>query len=161
VRKAAPLLPQCHGYRELVLDVSKTHTHERNDEPTLRALGHQHAGRPTKRLQTKADAKYRKHTRPFKALNIAFLPVLADTAGRLHEDAVRLLYHAATVEASGNVDDEGLIGREREDHRFGFRRAAIFRRHQAELELLLAALGAQQWHLPDRFSFAIPSSRQS
>jgi hypothetical protein len=33
---------------------------------------------------------------------------------------------------------------------FGFRRAAILRRHQAELGLLLAALGAQQRHLPDR-----------
>jgi len=65
---------------------------------------------------------------------------------------VRLLYHAASV--------KGLIGREREDHRFGFRRAAIFRRHQADLGLL-AALGAQQQHHPDRFSFAIPRSRQS
>ena len=53
-------------------------------------------------------------------LHIAFPPAMADTVGYLHEDAVRLLYHAATVKASGNVDNEGLIGREREDHRFGF-----------------------------------------
>jgi len=38
---------------------------------------------------------------------------------------VRLLYHAANVQASGNVDNEGLIGRAREDHCFGFRRANI------------------------------------
>jgi len=89
-------------------------------------------------LPSSLDAKYRKHTRPYKALNIAFLPVIADTP------AVRLLYHcAATVKASGDVDNEGLIERERVDHRFGFRRATIFRRHQAELGLLLAALGAQ------------------
>ena len=43
--------------------------------------------------------------------------------------------------------NEGLTGREREDHRVGFRRATIFRRHQADLGLLLAALGAQQRHL--------------
>jgi hypothetical protein len=45
--------------------------------------------------------------------------------------------------ASGNVDNEGLIGRAREDHRFGFRRANIFRHYQADLGLLLAALGVQ------------------
>jgi hypothetical protein len=33
---------------------------------------------------------------------------------------VRLLYHAATVKVSGNVDNESLIGCERKDHRFGF-----------------------------------------
>jgi len=57
---------------------------------------------------------------------------------------------------------EGLIGLEREGHRFGFRRAAIFfRRHQADLGLLLAALGAEQRHQPDPFSFANPRSQQS
>jgi len=49
---------------------------------------------------------------------------------------VRLLYHAATVKERGN---EGLIGRAREDHCFGFRRANIFRQYQADLGLLLAA----------------------
>jgi len=34
---------------------------------------------------------------------------------------------------NGNIDNEDLIGRAREDHRFGFRRANIFRRYQAEL----------------------------
>jgi len=92
---------------------------------------------------------------------IAFLPVITDTAGRLHEDAIRLFYHAARVKASGNVDHEGLSGRERDDHCFGFRRAAIFRRYQADLRLLLAALGAQQRHHPDHFSFALPRLRQS
>ena len=76
-------------------------------------------------MKVRADAKYRKHTRPYKArglygrvclrylayrlLHIALLPVVADTVEYLHEDAVRLLYHAATVKASGNVDNEGLI----------------------------------------------------
>jgi len=58
-----------------------------------------------------------------------------------------------TVKASGNVDNEGLTGRAREDHRFGFRRANIFRHYQADLGLLLAALGAQQRHHPKHFSF--------
>jgi len=49
----------------------------------------------------------------------------------------------------------------REDHCFGFRRATIFRRHQAELGLLLAAIDAQQRHPPKHFSFAIPRSRRS
>jgi hypothetical protein len=138
------------GHRELVSDVSRKHTHTKASAP---------AGR--RALKARADAKYRKHTHPYKALNIALLPVVADTVGYLHEDAVRLLYHAATVKASGNVDNEGLIGREREDHRFGFRRANIFRRYQAELGLLLAALGAQQRHHPKHFSLAIPRSRQS
>ena len=74
---------------------------------------------------------------------------------------MRLLYHAATVKASGNVNNEGLIRREREERRFGFRRAGIFRRHQADLGLLLAALGEQQRHQPDRFSVAFPRSQQS
>ena len=69
----------------------------------------------------RADAKYRMHTRPYKALHTALFPVVADTVGYLHQDAVRLLYHADTVKASGNVDNEGLIWRAREDHRFGFR----------------------------------------
>ena len=50
-----------------------------------------------------------------------------------HEDTVRLLYHVATIQASSNVDNEGLIGRGRQDHRFGLRRASIFRRLQADL----------------------------
>ena len=50
-----------------------------------------------KHLQPKADAMYSKHTDPYKALNIAFLPVLADTVGRLHGDAVRLLYGAPAL----------------------------------------------------------------
>ena len=54
-----------------------------------------------------------------------------------------------------------LIGRAREDHRFGFRRANIFRQYQADLGLVLAALGAQQRHHPKHFSFAIPRSRRS
>ena len=101
------------------------------------------------------------HTTPYQSLHIAFLPVVADTAGRLHEDAVRLLYHVATFQASGNVDNEGLIGRARQDPRFGYRRASIFRRLQADLGLLLAALGAQQRHAPAGFSFLPPRPRRS
>jgi len=88
---------------ELVLDVSRSHTHERNSAPKL-----------PKHLQTQADAKYRKHSRAYKALDIAFLPVLADTLGRLLADALRLLYHAATLKASGNVATQtssGVSGR--------------------------------------------------
>jgi hypothetical protein len=77
----------------------------------------------------------------YLVINVRPPPVLADAVGRIHADAVRLLYHAATVKASGNVDNEGLIGRERDDPRFGFRRVAIFRRHRADLGPLLAALG--------------------
>ena len=40
--------------------------------------------------------------------------MIADTEGRLHEDAVGLLYHGATVKASDNVDNKGLIGQEQE-----------------------------------------------
>ena len=138
------------GCCELVIDVTRTHTHTKVGGPLGRKV-----------LQEKAAAKYRKHTQPYKSLHIALLPVVADTVGCLHEDAVRLLYHAATVKASGNVDNEGLIGRAREDHRFGFRRANIFRQYQADLGLVLAALGAQQRHHPKHFSFAIPRSRRS
>jgi hypothetical protein len=38
----------------------------------------------------------------------------------------------ATAKASGNVDSEGLIRREREAHRLGFRRATIFRRPESK-----------------------------
>ena len=66
--------------------------------------------------------------------------------GRLHADALRLLHHVACVKVSGDVANEGLIGREQEDHRFGFGRAAILGRYQAELRFLLDPLGAQQRH---------------
>ena len=44
----------------------------------------------------------------------------------------------------GNIDNEGLIWGEREDHLFGFRCATISQRLQADQVLLLAALDAQQ-----------------
>ena len=53
------------------------------------------------------------------------------------------MYQVAPSQASGNIDNEGLIGRERQDHAFDYRRASIFRRRQADLGLLLAALRAQ------------------
>jgi hypothetical protein len=66
-----------------------------------------------------------------------------------HTDpAAQARAHSATVKASGNVDNEGLTRWEREAHRFGFRRAAIFRRYQADLGLLLAALGFLGISLP-------------
>ena len=67
-----------------------------------------------------------------------------------------VLHHVAYFRASGNVDSEGLIGREREDHRVGFRGAAILRRYQAELGILLAAFGAQHLHYPKHFSLLRP-----
>ena len=138
------------GKPDLVIDVTRAHTHTQRGVAIGRQL-----------LQHKADAKYRKHTQPYTSQHIAFLPVVTDTVGHMHADAVRLLYHATAVKASGNVDNEGLIGRAREDHRFGFRRANIFRRYQADLGLLLAALGAQQRHHPQHFSFVVPRSRRS
>ena len=45
------------GHRELVLEVSRTHTHTKAGVPTTRRA-----------LKARADAKYRKHTRPYKAL---------------------------------------------------------------------------------------------
>ena len=59
------------------------------------------------------------------------------------------------------LNNEGLIGRARQDHRFGYRRASMFRRLQADLGLLLAALGAQQRHAPAGFSFLPPRPRRS
>ena len=47
------------------------------------------------------------------------------------------------------------------DHLFGYLRASIFRRLQADLGLLLAALGAQQRHAPAGFSFLPPRPRLS
>jgi hypothetical protein len=44
------------GHCELVLDVSRTHTHTKAGAPTGRRA-----------LKVRADAKYRKHTRPYKA----------------------------------------------------------------------------------------------
>ena len=69
------------------------------------------------------------------------------------------MYQVATCQAPGNIDKEGLIGRERQDHAFDDRRASIFGRRQADLGLLLAALCAQQRQAPAHFSFAIPKLR--
>ena len=44
------------GHRELVLDISRTHTHTKAGAPTGRRA-----------LKARADAKYRKHTQPYKA----------------------------------------------------------------------------------------------
>jgi len=128
-------------------------------KPTSNQKGKDKGRRPFALLDhPKADVKYRKNKSPYKALNIAFLPVIADTVRRLRMRCAcsimrPLSRHLAT---STTRPSEGLIGREREDHRFGFRRATIFRHHQAELGLLLAALGAQQRRHPKHFSFAIP-----
>ena len=148
------------GSLELVIDVARVHTHNKAGQDCRRGAGSGSA-RPTAHLLSRANDKYAKHAKPYQRLNIAFLPVVADTAGRLHEDAVRLLYHVATIQATGNVDNEGLIGRARQDPRFGYRRASIFRRLQADLGLLLAALGAQQRHAPAGFSFLPPRPRRS
>ena len=67
----------------------------------------------------------------------------ADIDGRLYVDVARLLYHVATVKATSDADNEGLIGRGRQGHRFGLSRPS------SELSLLLAALGVQQRHDPD------------
>jgi len=102
-----------------------------------------------------------KHTHPYKTLHIAFLPVIADTVGYLHEHAVRLLYRAATVKAAGNLDNEGLIGRGSSlRHPKGEYLPAL----PGRTGLLLAALGAQQRrhpNFPKHFFLAIPSSRRS
>ena len=148
------------GSQELVIDVICVHTHAKDGRDNRLRPGNG-SDRPMAHLQSRANQKYTKHTPPYQRLHIAFLPVVADTAGRLHEDAVRLLYHVATIQATGNVDNEGLIGRARQDHRFGYRRASIFRRLQADLGLLLAALGAQQRHAPAGFSFLPPRPRRS
>ena len=68
--------------------------------------------------------------------DIAFLPIVADTEGRLHDDAARLLYQVASIKVSGWGPHPGRINR----------RSTIFRRLQADLGLLVAALGAQQRH---------------
>jgi len=116
--RGLPTLPWvgcCHDRARFPCTVFSRERVQTNDEGGgKRSIkrGLQHAGRPTQHLQRPADAKYRKHIRPCKALSIACLPVIANTVVRLLEDAVRLLYHGATVKASGNVDNEGRIGRE-------------------------------------------------
>ena len=94
-------------------------------------------------------------------VNCKVMRIVAEAAPRCRRFCKTTFYLKATVKASANVDNEGLIGRAREDHRFGFRRANIFRQYQADLGLLLAATGAQQRHDPKHFSFAIPRSQRS
>jgi hypothetical protein len=59
------------------------HTHQARRP----GLGRRLAGRPAKLRQLEADAKHRKRTRPYKALNIALLDILA--GGRVHSGVVR------------------------------------------------------------------------
>jgi len=41
--------------------------------------------------------------------DIAFLPIVADTEGRLHDDAARLLYQVASIKVSGWGPHPGRI----------------------------------------------------
>ena len=72
-----------------------------------------------------------------------------------------LVYNVATIQASGNVDNEGLIGRAQQNHHLGYRRVSMFRRLQADLGLLLSALGVPQRHAQASFSFLAPWQRHS
>ena len=74
-----------------------------------------------------------------------------------NEDVARLLYHMVTIQPSGNEDNEGLIGREREDHGLGFR-ATIFLSAVSKLTSASSSPppGAQQrHHKPDLCSSAL------
>ena len=66
---------------DTVIDVSRPHTHD--------GAGHI---KPTA-LQAWARTKYTKHHRGYKALGIGFFPFVVDTLGRLHDDALRTIWH--------------------------------------------------------------------
>ena len=89
---------------------------------------------------------------------IPIYPIFPHGGGRREEDEEEASLEASLVKMRSNLH---RAGRAREDHRFGFRRANIFRQYQADLGLILAALGAQQRHHPKHFSFALPRSRRS
>lgn len=61
------------GAREIVIDVSRKVTHDKKVNAASGVPGHPtaEADAPTKHLHNPASAKYRKHARPYVALNIA------------------------------------------------------------------------------------------
>ena len=82
------------GY-DTVIDVSRPHTHtgEGHHKPTA--------------LHTCARAKYTKHHRGYQAFGIGFLPFIVDTMGRLHDDALRTIWHLASRQIARNYVHRG------------------------------------------------------
>ena len=66
-----------------ILDVSRPHTHSKQGDAKDKVL-HQCA-----------TAKYRKHRQAYKAIGFDSCPFAGDTLGRMHHDAVRVVWHLA------------------------------------------------------------------
>ena len=80
---------------DTVIDISRPHTHTGEGHP-----------KPTA-LQTAARAKYTKHHRGYQALGIGLLPFIVDTMGRLHDDALRTIWHLASRQIARNYVRRG------------------------------------------------------
>ena len=77
------------------IDVSRPHTHDGAGDIKPRAL------------QACAGTKYTKHHREYKALGIGFSPFVVDTLGRLHDDALRTIWHLTSKQIARNFKRRG------------------------------------------------------
>ena len=80
---------------DTVIDVSRQHTHDGAGHITSTSL------------QACARTKYTKHHRRYKALGIGFFPFVVDTLGRLHDDALRTIWHLASRQIARNYKHRG------------------------------------------------------
>ena len=128
---------------DTVIDISRPHTHTGEGHP-----------KPTA-LQTAARAKYTKHHRGYQALGIGFFPFIVDTMGRLHDDALRTIWHLASRQIARNYARRGWQtgGRHLRDYQRDCARRARFL--ALECAMCEAAAGVRQ-RLPLAASRGIP-----
>ena len=134
--------PGIFGY-DTVVHVSRPHTHtgEGHTNPTA--------------LQTCARAKYTKHHSGYKALGNGFFPFVVDTLGRLHDDALRTMWHLASRQIARNCQRRGWQsgGRHLSDYQRDCARRARFL--ALECAMCEAVAGVRQ-RLPLAASRGIP-----
>ena len=103
------------GY-DTVVDVSRPHTHtgDGRTKPTA--------------LHACARTKYTKHHGGYQALGIGFFPFVVDTLGRLHDDALRTIWHLASRQIARNYQRRGwqAVGLQVRDYQRDCARRARF-----------------------------------
>jgi hypothetical protein len=136
--------------RTLILDFTLTHT--RFGKSQLSSLGHlthtrwtDGAPDPDGALRTVARAKIRHYRQLYinRPEPIAFMPVAADTVGRIYEDFSRLLFlhdHRESSDLANEIPEES--------EQFRFLREACFANIKGSVGLILAKSSAMRISIP-------------
>ena len=126
-----------------VIDITRTHTHTASGEHKPKPLGE------------RASAKYSKYSQGYKAQAIGFFPFVVDTLGRLHDDAVRCLWHVGRRQTARSFYYRGLDASARDLVAYQRESARRLRCFFLECSMRAAVDGALQ-RLPARLLAHLP-----